>query len=70
MIGNDQNLNMRKHPHNRICAEHKVDMTKMGSSPSEIPALQANITNEHRRKNPQQNFSKQNSATHQKAHTL
>ena len=69
MIGNDQNLNMRKHPHNRICAEHKVDMTKMGSSPSEIPALQANITNEHRRKNPQQNFSKQNSATHQKAHT-
>ena len=63
MIGNDQNLNMRKHPHNRICAEHKVDMTKMGSSPSEIPALQANITNEHRRKNPQQNFSKQNSTT-------
>ena len=31
--------------------------------------LQANITDEHRRKNPQQNFSKQNSATHQKAHT-
>ena len=31
--------------------------------------LQANITDEHRRKNPQQNFSKQNSAAHQKAHT-
>ena len=31
--------------------------------------LQANITNEQRCKNPQQNFSKQNSATHQKAHT-
>ena len=31
--------------------------------------IQANITNEHRCKNPQQNFSKQNSATHQKAHT-
>ena len=31
--------------------------------------LHANITDEHRCKNPQQNFSKQNSATHQKAHT-
>ena len=31
--------------------------------------LQANITDEHRCKNPQQNFSKQNSATRQKAHT-
>ena len=31
--------------------------------------LQVNITYEHRCKNPQQNFSKQNSATHQKAHT-
>ena len=31
--------------------------------------LQANITDEHRCKSPQQNFSKQNSATHQKAHT-
>ena len=28
--------------------------------------LQANIIDEHRCKNPQQNFSKQNSATHQK----
>ena len=33
-----------------------------------IPKLQANITNEYTCKNPQQNFSKQNSATHQKAH--
>ena len=32
--------------------------------------LQANINDEHRYKNPQQNFSKQNSATDQKAHTL
>ena len=31
--------------------------------------LQANITDEHRHKNPNQNFSKQNSTTHQKAHT-
>ena len=31
--------------------------------------LQANITNKHRCKNSQQNFNKQNSATHQKAHT-
>ena len=31
--------------------------------------LQANITDEHRCKNPQQNFSKQDSAKHQKAHT-
>ena len=30
--------------------------------------LQANITDEHKHKNPQQNFSNQNSATHQKAH--
>ena len=29
--------------------------------------LQANVTDEHRCKNPQQNFSKQNSSTHQKA---
>ena len=31
--------------------------------------LEANITDEHRCKNPQQNFSEQDSATHQKAHT-
>ena len=32
--------------------------------------LQANISDQHRCKNPQQNFSKQNSATHQNARTL
>ena len=31
--------------------------------------LQTNITDEHRCKNSQQNFSKQNSAAHQKANT-
>ena len=31
--------------------------------------IQTNIPDEHRCKNPQQNFSKQNSATHQKVHT-
>ena len=31
--------------------------------------IQANINDEHISKNPQQKFSKQNSATHQKAHT-
>ena len=31
--------------------------------------LQANITDEHRCKNSQQNFIKQNSATHSKAYT-
>ena len=31
--------------------------------------LQANITDEHRCKNPQQNVSKQNSVTHQTAYT-
>ena len=31
--------------------------------------LRANISDEHRCKNPQQKFCKQNSATHQKAHT-
>ena len=31
--------------------------------------LQSSITDEHRCKSPQQNFSKQNSAAHQEAHT-
>ena len=31
--------------------------------------LQANTTDAHRCKNPQQNSSKQNSVTHQKTHT-
>ena len=37
--------------------------------PQQKRKLQANITDEHRCKNPQQNFSKQNSATYQKAQT-
>ena len=37
--------------------------------PQKKRKLQTNITDEHRCKNPQQNSSKQNSATHQKAHT-
>ena len=42
---------------------------KPGKDNTQKRKLQANITGEHRCKNPQQNFSKQNSATHQKAHT-
>ena len=41
---------------------------KPGKDNTQKRTLQANITDEHRRKNPQQNFSKQNSATHQKTH--
>ena len=42
---------------------------KPGKDNTQKRKLQASITDEHRRKNPQQNFSKQSSATHQKAHT-
>ena len=44
-------------------------ITKPEKDNTQKGQLQANITDEHRCKNPQQNFSKQNSATHQKAHT-
>ena len=44
-------------------------ITKPDKDNTQKRKLQANITDEHRCKNPQQNFSKQNSATHQKAHT-
>ena len=43
--------------------------TKTRQRQHKIRKLQANITDEHRCKNPQQNFSKQNSATHPKTHT-
>ena len=43
-------------------------ITKPDKDNTQKRKLQANITDEHRCKNPQQNFSKQNSATHQKAH--
>ena len=42
---------------------------KPGKDYTQKRKLQANIPDEHRCKNPQQNFSKQNSATHQKPHT-
>ena len=42
---------------------------KPGKDNTQKRKLQANITDEHRCKIPQQNFSKQISATHQEAHT-
>ena len=39
-----------------------------GNSHTQKIKLQANTTDEHRCKNTEQNFSKQNSATHPKAH--
>ena len=44
-------------------------MSKPDQDNTQKRKLQANITDEHRCKNPQQNSSKQNSAAHQKAHT-
>ena len=44
-------------------------ITKPDKDNTQKRKLQANITDEHRCKKPQQNFSKQNSTTHQKAHT-
>ena len=45
-------------------------ITKPDKDNTQKRKLQANITNEqHRCKDPQQNFSKQNSTTHQKVHT-
>ena len=51
-----------------ILQDHHHPDTKTRQRQHTERKLQANITNEHRRKNPQQNFSKQNSATHQKVH--
>ena len=51
-----------------LCGHHHPD-TKIRQRQHKKRKLQANITDQHRCKNPQQNFSKQNSATHQKAHT-
>ena len=42
---------------------------KPGKDNTKKRKLQANITKEHRCKNIQQKFSKQNSGTHQKSHT-
>ena len=44
-------------------------ITKPDKDNTQKRKLQAKITDEHKCKNPEQNFSKQNSATHQKAHT-
>ena len=48
---------------------HKNNAKKKKKKQEKKRKLQANITDEHRCKNPQQNFSKQNSAALQKAHT-
>ena len=49
--------------------QNKQQQQQTGKDNTQKRKLQANITDEHRCKNPQQNFSKQNSATYQKAHT-
>ena len=52
-----------------ILQDHHHPDTKTKQRQHKKRKVQANVTDEHRCKNPQQNFSKQNSATHQKAHT-
>ena len=44
-------------------------MPKSDKDITKTRKLQANITDEHRRKNPQQNTNKQNPTTHEKDHT-
>ena len=53
-----------------ILQDHHHPDTKARQRQHRKRKPQANITDEHRCKNPQQKFSKQNSATHQKAYTL
>ena len=53
----------------QILQGHHQPDTKTRQRQHKKRKLQANITDEHRYKNPQQNFGKQNSATHKKAHT-
>ena len=52
-----------------ILQGHHQPDTKMRQRQHKKRKLWANITDKHRCKNPQQNFSKQNSTTHQTAHT-
>ena len=52
-----------------IIQDHHHPDTKIRKDNTQKRKLQANIADEHRCKNPQKNFSTQNSATHQKAHT-
>ena len=54
---------------NLILQDHHYPDTKTRQRQHKKRKLQPNVTDEHRCKNCQQNFSKQNSATHQKAHT-
>ena len=49
---------------------HHYPDTKTRQRQHKKRKLEASITDEHRCKNPQQKFRKQNSATHQKANTL
>ena len=58
-----------RNPSKLILRGHHHPDTKTGQRQHKKRKLQANITDEHRCKNPQKNFSKQNLATHQKAHT-
>ena len=59
----------RRNTFKLILRGHNHPYTKTRQRQYEKRKLHANITDEHKCKNPQQNFSKQNSATHQKAHT-
>ena len=54
---------------NSFCEATIILIPKSDEDNTQKRKLQANITDEHTCKSPQQNFSKQNSATHQKAHT-
>ena len=58
-----------RNPSKLILWGHHHPDTKTRQRQHKKRKLQTNITDEHRCKNSQQNFSKQNSATHQKAHT-
>ena len=59
----------RKNTSKFILQGHHQPDTKMRQRQHKKRKLRANITDKHRCKNPQQNFSKQNSVTHQKDHT-
>ena len=64
-----QNIAERRNTSRLILQGHHHPDTKTRQRQDKKRKLQANITDEHRCKNPQQNFSKQNSATHQKVQT-
>ena len=53
-----------------MCKNKGLLIPKADKIATHTKKLQASITDEHRCKNPQQIFSKQNSATHQKAHEV